>query len=169
MAKVPEDDFMSSVDERQARSAERKKRPKTIPDAHWKRALAEAREMAAKESWAGARPIHFVAIHAVLFEEVYEFEPLDLTPATRMAACGMASALAKGLFLYGHEGVNQGEAAARVVAYVRWVWEREREREDWRRRNSRGGQTVGWRLVFGRSLLNEYANDARRKSKGASR
>ena len=112
--------------------------------------------MAAEGDWEKARALHFVALSAILFEKVYGFEPLDMTPTVRLAACGMASALLKSVL---------GEEPAKLANYLQWVWQREAEREGWRKKNGKGGQTIGWRLVFGRGLLNEFANDARRSTK----
>jgi hypothetical protein len=153
VARDPEDDFMRAVTDRQARAEESRGKPKVISEVTWRRAVEAVRAMAAEDEYGEARPIHFVALHAVLFEAVYEFAPLDLTPQTRMAACGMVSALGKSVF---------GEDPEKVAAYLKWVWQREEETEAWRKKNSRGGRTLGWRLVFGRSLLNDYANAVRR-------
>ena len=150
-----EDDFMRGVQQRQARTVEQRSRPRTVAEPAWQRVVEAARAMAAEDSWGEARPLHFVALHAVLFEAVYEFAPLDLTPQTRMTACGMVSALQKQVF---------GDDPSKVASYLKWVWQREEEREAWRRKNGRGGKVVGWRLIFGRNLLNEYALDVRRKS-----
>jgi hypothetical protein len=154
VAKGPEDDdFMLQVEARTSRRSEQRERPKTIADAAWARAIETVRGMAAEDEYKEALPLHFVALHAVLFEAVYQFAPLDLTPQTRMAACGMVAALSKAVF---------GEDPEKVAAYLKWVWSREEETEAWRKKNGRGGRTLGWRLVFGRSLLNDYANAVRR-------
>ena len=154
VSKGPEDDdFMRAVAERSEKTSAKRERPKTISESSWAKALDDARGMAGEDDYVAARPLHFVALHAVLFEAVYKFAPLDLTSQTRMAACGMVAALSKSVF---------GEDPEKVPAYLKWVWGREEEREAWRKKNNRGGQTLGWRLVFGRSLLNDYANAVRR-------
>lgn len=153
------DEFESRVAKKQVRVAEKKSEPKTIANGTWERAVRAASEMLVSGDAAKATPIHFVALFTILFERVYGFEPMDLTPQTRMAACGMASSLARAVFGFPEGG---GE---KTMAYVAWVWEREREREEWRKKNGKGGQTLGWRLVFGRALLNDYANDLRRAKK----
>ena len=154
VSRDPEEEFMGEVFEAKERATEKRARPKTIASSSWDRALATVREMAAKEDYAGARALHFVALHSILFEAVYGFESAELTPATRMAACGMASCLLKQVF---------GEDPSKFAAYLRWVWGREEEREKWRREKKVGGKMIGWRLVFGRSLLDEYALDVRRR------
>lgn len=36
----------------------------------------------------------------------------------------------------------------KAVEYMRWVWKREREREQWRRRNTGYGKVLTWRQVL---------------------
>lgn len=118
------DEFETEVAKKQVRVAEKKAEPKTIANGTWERAVRVASEMLRDGDATKATPIHFVALFAVLFERVYGFEPMDLTPQTRMAACGMASSLARAVFGFPDDG---GE---KTMAYVAWVWEREKGREE---------------------------------------
>ena len=158
---------MREVRTRSENPSGKKERPKLISDASWGKAVGRAKEMAAEGDWRGAKAVHFVALHAVLFEEVYEFAPLDLVPETRFFAAGMAASLAKSVF--GFSAEEEG-SAAKMFAYVRWVWEREVEKEAWRKsKGIEGGKPPGWRLVFSRNLLNEYANSVLRKQRMKNR
>jgi hypothetical protein len=101
-------------------------------------ARAEMEERAASGEWDGATGAHLVALYDKLHLAVYGVAG-DLDRKSRMFATSAATAMVKRDF--------QGDVAA-AVQFMKWVWKREQEREEWRRANKRDGQRVGWRLQF---------------------
>lgn len=112
-----------------------------------KRVRQELLDIQAREAWHELQPSHFVLLHIALHKWCYSVEPVltnsDLAKAESAARRMLA------------EEFN-GDVAV-MVDYVRWVWSDEREREQWRRTNSRGGGVLSWFDVFAaRRRLTEY-------------
>ena len=115
----------------------------------------EAQVFLDKGDWSEANASHFVGMYAVLFEYVYKVA-LDIKGNDWRGACSAARAMLKNEF---------NEDNDHFIAYVRWVWSREDEREKWRRENNKSGQVIGWRLMFSsRNLLTEYKVHLARKT-----
>ncbi len=59
--------------------------------------------------------------------------------------------------------VEFGGDSEKAVEYMRWVWKREREREQWRRKNTGFGKVLTWRhvLMYG-ELVKEMRLDGLR-------
>ena len=127
---------------------------KTITDGRFDKAVREAEAMMRGGDWADAKPLHFVALYVVLHEGVYGVSPGELGPQQRLQACGFAHRLLKHEF---------DEEPAAMAAFVRWTWQREKEREQWRRANARSGGRIGWRLQFSGTLLTDYRIDCERR------
>lgn len=125
----------------------RKKPPARVEDGKALEAMGVAKECAASGDWSEATPRVFVALYALLFERVYGLPTADLTPKSRV----LAEAAAKRLLR-----VEFDEDPVRMAEYMKWSWGREKEREEWRRANQRDGRPLGWALMFGGALLNDY-------------
>lgn len=110
--------------------------------------IAEAREMMRTGRWEGAQPAHFLAAWAYLHTAVYGVAPPELE---REEWAGAVNSVKK---LLRDECRGRPEV---MVSYVRWFWRREKEREDWRRKNQREGRVVNWRDAFARRrFFSEY-------------
>jgi hypothetical protein len=153
--KVPEQSAAMArlVAEQEAKLARRKSR-KTVGASVFNRARTEAEEMKRSRDWSGATARHLVALYDLMHEQVYGVEALELGPAERHKAMLLA-----GNFVKHHFG---GDVEA-CVAFLRWVWTREMDREKWRRENGRSGQRIGIRLMLSTSLLTDYRVDLARR------
>lgn len=125
-------------------------RPPPRPYQPPQRALADLEALNAA-GWVGAEPKHLVALYAWLHERVYAVPPEDLTrdPLAWLGAVSAATKLLREEF---------GGEPVRAVAWVRWVWVREKRTED--RKRAGGDEStfrIGWRYMFcKRSLVVDY-------------
>lgn len=111
------------------------------------KARGQVREMCGSGDWSGAVGLHLVALYEFLHREVYGVEPLELDARAWFLAQGTAGRMVERYF---------GGDCGACVSFVRWAWRREQEREEWRRRNNRDGQRIGWRLMFSAALVSDY-------------
>ena len=137
------------------RMENKRQRAKTISDSVFGRREQEARAFVEAGDWSRATPAHFVALYAIGHLNVYGVEPGELTPPLRLAAAGAAARMLQNDF---------GGDAGKMHAFVRWTWERELEREQWRRDNGREGGRISWRLQFSRAIWTDWRLDLARKS-----
>lgn len=156
----PPDDFEAEGEKRAVRKKMhplpyKRKAGINITDRSWKKARHEMLEKAQSGDWANTKPLHLLVLHCELFNKIYKFEALDTYGKMRTHAVFAVANLLKTAF--------NGDVE-KIVAYVKWVWTREEEREEYRKANGKGGQTLGWKLVFSHHLLNDFANDLRRKA-----
>lgn len=119
---------------------------KRKPNVDYARIREETREMIRSQSFAGAKPSHFVALYELMHEQVYGVEATDMTNEQRRRAGFRASQ-----FL-GTECNGDPELFAR---YVRWFWRREKERETWRKEEQRVYRAT-WGAAFSRSAAVEF-------------
>lgn len=142
--------------ERQIDRAEAKprRRAKTIPNVSFEEREREAAQMIASGTWVGARPVHFVALYSLGHAKCYGVPAADLSSRARMTASALAARM-----LRDHFG---GDPDA-MYAFVKWVWLREREREEWRRANGRDGKRISWSLQFSNALLTDYRLSLQRR------
>lgn len=106
--------------------------------------------------WSEAESKHLIGLFIVLFERVYGVPCSELSGPSRFYAAKQAGELLEERF--------DGDAGA-MVHYMRWAWEREAEREQWRRQNRRDGATMNWRWMFapGKTLDEYTLAQARRR------
>jgi hypothetical protein len=135
--------------------APRGKKTKTIGDTAFMRTLEQVADMLKSGKWKEAEGKHFVALYADLYFRVYGVMPGDLGPKERVYATKTA-----GLLLQRSFG-GDPEAMAKFLA---WTWTREKEREQWRRENSRDGGIIDWRLQFSGKLVSSYRIAEARKA-----
>lgn len=147
-------DLANMVKPRRAKSSSRKGPTRAGID----RMMGEAQEMRASGDWSKGRPVHLVAVYAWCHEQTYEVFPTELVGLNWMAAASSAAKLLREEF----DG-----SVERGIAFLKWTWGREREREEWRRANSKEGGRISWRAQFQqRMILTDYRIFCARKSNG---
>jgi hypothetical protein len=127
---------------------------KPSPDERFKKTIDEVVVRMGSGDWTDTRPMHFVAMFALLHHRVYGVEAHELTTAERVRASTLAGHMLREHF---------GDDAGAMAAYVRWAWQREKQRETWRRTNARTGGRLMARFVFGGALLTDYHLDLARR------
>lgn len=139
----------------------RKHRPPSDRKGLRERYAREVEGMRQEGDWAALEPGHAVALYAACHERCYGVAPLELEHPKDFALARIA---AKRLLLEHFEG-----KAETLASFVRWCWEREQEREQWRRQNGRTATRIGWRLQFGAALVTEFRIAGVRHRNGAAR
>jgi hypothetical protein len=121
------------------------------------RQIRETKVMMDTDDWGCAKASHLVALYVILHEMIYGVEPElkgDELKQSKMAA---------GTFLKSRCNGNFETA----VAYMKWVWKRERGREEWRRNEHIDGKVLGWRLILMvPSMWTEYRIGQERRKHG---
>lgn len=121
------------------------------------RYVREVKAMMESEQWTKGKASHLVALYYVLHEMVYGVAPELKGEELKEAK------LAAGSFLHS-KCADDFEAA---VEFMRWVWARERSREQWRRDNKIDGKVLGWRLILRHSsMYTEYRVAMERRKHG---
>lgn len=136
-----------------ARKAERKS-AKSISQRPWDKARAEVEGMIRTGEWASAGPRHFAAAYEVLHEMVYGVVPGEMTPKGRLQVAGMAGSMLRREF---------DDNPVVMADYVRWLWTREKSREEWRRSNGRMGARLTPGIAFGPTALTDYRIEQQRR------
>jgi hypothetical protein len=105
--------------------------------------------------WTGARPKHFVRLYGMLHRRVYGVEARELRNSLTMRAATRFATM---------QFQNEFNSdPVEMADFMRWCWERELGREEWRRRNGRSGGRIEWRLQFGPSLVTDWRIDVARR------
>lgn len=105
--------------------------------------------------WSDALPRHLVVLHGMIHEHVYGVAPAESTGAEFAAAAVAAARMLK---------VDFGGDAQAMFEFIRWSWQREQDREEWRRQNHKEGGRLDWRRQFcQRGILTDYRVDMARK------
>lgn len=165
----PEDDCDAAEDEpggayadviakTRAKMSRRKNKPKTIAAAVFGRAVAEVEAMLQTGDWSGAGARHLVALYDRLHTKCYDVAPAELGPSERFHACIAAGNMIRREF--------EGDVVA-AAEFMIWAWERELDREEWRRQNGRDGGRIGVRLMFGGALVTDYRLHLARRGRSA--
>lgn len=103
-------------------------------------------------SWEGAKPSILVGVYARGHYLTYgELMPTELEKEPEfLGACSAAAKVVRQL----------GDSVPRAYAFVKWSWERERERLA---KNPERVFRMGWRIQFSSSLVNDYLAASNRK------
>lgn len=133
------------------------RKSKTIGDAAFMKVLEQVGEMLRDGKWQSARGMHFVALYTDLYFRVYGLLPADLGPKERVFAAKLANTMLTKQFQ------DDRDAMAKFIA---WTWTREKEREQWRRENSKDGGIIEWRFQFSAKLVQSYRVACARKAAG---
>lgn len=129
-------------------------KPQAVTRDSLARARMQMRAMRESRDWSGATPIHLVALYEWFHMTVYEVEVSELAAVKECAAAVAAAArLLRDQFR---------DDVTSMASFMRWLWLREEEREQWRRSKRVGGKRIGWRLQFSASLVTEWRVDRRR-------
>ena len=129
-----------------ASKPDKKPTARTVTPKTWEKALFVVREMFASGDWTKATPIHLVATYAILHRQTYGILPgeLDAKELHR------ARAHATGFF------VDELDSDwAKFVLFSRWVWAREKQREEWRRTNNQDFR-LSIRAFFSKNTLTDW-------------
>lgn len=118
-----------------------KKRPKKQPGARRQEYIADVEDRIKRQDWSNVTVAMLVALYWVCHIKIYGCEPAELDSANTFTnAMKCAGKMVKEQF----DGDLQ-----KAVNFMRWVWTRERDREDWRRRNNvAGGRRITWQQQF---------------------
>lgn len=117
----------------------------------WRR---ETVAMAGDKNWADAEVPHLVALFMEMHLVVYDVEAGDLAGKVFQGACSSARKMLADEF--------DGDVR-KMVSYIHWSWQREKDTEDWRQKNGRGHGSLNWRTQFQRrDLLTKWRIDSKR-------
>jgi hypothetical protein len=153
---TPRRSLLDNIEEAAEKPASKRKRlPPRIKPSNIDAAKEEVLGFIERNTWAMAETIHLVGLYVVAHEHVYKVPPLDMDGAAWFLAKRAADKLVEECF------ANNVEYA---VKYLQWVWMREGEKEEWRRRNGTATYRLTWRLVFSRQLLTDYFVNQQRPS-----
>ena len=131
----------------------KKRRLASISSSALDRILAETRVAMKTGDWTDLNSRHVFAYWAIAHELVYGVAPVTTGAERAQAAMRMGAAIKR------HFDGDVGKAAD----YLRWLWTRERGREEWRRREGTSrGASLGWRMMFLSALVTEYRVDGAR-------
>lgn len=120
------------------------------------RAMEHVRQRIDADCWEGADAENFVALFVWLHGEVYGVSPVEEMRTQWRGACSAARKLFADVF---------DNDPNLMLAFVRWVWNREAGFEAWRRQNQSHGKRITWRLMFvSRTLVTDYQIDVARKT-----
>lgn len=102
--------------------------------------IVEVRDRIKRNDWDGLTPGKLVALYWVCHERVYDTTPVEIDKASTWT------------IVMKHAGTMvarhfDGEMD-RAITFMRWVWTREREREQWRRSNGKQGRRITWQNQF---------------------
>jgi hypothetical protein len=122
----------------------RRKRSFSVSPKKAEALAAELAEIREAKAWDRIRPGHLVALWAWSFARTYGVAAPKLTGKEFAVARKLAAKLVAEQF---------GDLAKNALPFIRWVWERECEREEWRRKSGKGGGSMGWRAQFGSSSV----------------
>lgn len=124
------------------------------------RALTEMTVMRENNCWTHARPVHLVALYCWCHEAIYGVAPDELATGAagkraRVQAVGAARNMLSRDF---------GGNVLAMIGYIKWVWSRTKNKEEWAARAGAQVGRVGWQQMFaGRSLLTDYKVEIGRK------
>jgi hypothetical protein len=119
-------------------------------------AMEHVKQRIEADCWEDADAENFVALFAWLHGEVYGVSPVEEMRTQWRGACSAARKLFADVF---------DSDPNLMLAFVRWVWNREAGYERWRREHQSHGRRITWRLMFvSRALLTDWQIDVTRKA-----
>ena len=125
---------------------EKKKRSNTVTPKTWEKAMFVVRTMFATGDWTRATPIHLVATFALLHRSTYGVLPGELDAVTLFRVRLHATKFF----------VQEFDSDwSKFVQYARWVWTREKQREEWRKRNN-NDYRLGPYQFFSKKILTDW-------------
>jgi hypothetical protein len=113
---------------------------RSSPGSARKRHIAEVKERLPKKDWKGMTPEKLVALYWVCHEQVYGMPPVELDrPRMWTGAMSAAKRMVRDHF---------DDDMDKAMSFMKWVWNREQEIEEWRRRKNKVGRRIKWRTLF---------------------
>lgn len=125
--------------------------------------IAESTKRAGTGDWEGAKPHHLVGLYIVCHERVYGVKPIEIAPSTFLFVTQMAKHQLRARF---------DDDTTAAVEYMRWLWDRERNRREYQDRRARESnqiagemRRIGWRLHFSITspLITDYLIHCKRR------
>jgi len=120
-------------------------------------ALEDAERRAASGEWEDAGARAFVGLYAMCHRMVYHVDAGDLTDTRTFQA---ATRLAAGA-LHRYFGDDKDD----LVEFIKWIWEREKGREEWAAREGKDRGRLNVRLQFSATLVTDYRVDQSRRKR----
>lgn len=127
------------------------------PKPPWKVALEDAERRAATGDWEDATARSFVGLYALCHRLTYGVDALDLAEPGALQGATRAATRA----LHVHFGDDKSE----LVEFVKWVWEREKGREEWAAREGKNRGRLNARIQFSAALVTDYRVDMTRRKR----
>lgn len=129
---------------------------KTDPGARRKQYVEEMEERIKRQDWKNLSAGQLVAVYWVCHLKIYGVPPKELDSTSNYSrAMMMAAKLVKDEFA--------GDVDL-AVDFMRWAWFREKDREDWRKRNNTSGRRITWYLQFvAKDLLTDWQREKFRR------
>ena len=147
------DNFIGTPEERA-----KVKKKKSSPGSRRKEYIAEVEQRVISKDWTGMTAGKLIALYFVCHVKVYGIEPAELNRAATWETAMMA---AGGMVRDHFEGDVQV-----AIKFIRWTWTRENEKEQWRRKNDKGGRRITWVNQFRHDyLVSDWRAEKMRKLK----
>ena len=124
-------------------------------------ALENAEKRAASGRWDDATAGAFVGLYAMCHRLTYGVDAADLAERGTFQAATRAATRA----LHDHFGDDKAE----LVEFVKWVWEREKGREEWAAREGKSRGRLNVRIQFSAGLVTDYRVDQSRHKRRRKR
>jgi hypothetical protein len=121
-------------------------RSKTIAASRFSKTIAETRAMLESGDWEGFAARHVLALYDLMHEKCYLVAPV-MTSGERHRAT-----LAAGLFVKNVFGGVYDDA----VEYFRWLWDREIDRQEWRKRNAKPTNPMAFYWTISTRIVTDY-------------
>lgn len=118
------------------------KERKTIPKRQFARLIEVTLLLMSEERYTELKSRHFVGLYCIMHEKLYGVVPEEVRENYKQAVFAASR-------MFRHEFKEDPKA---MLHYVRWVWQRERKRNQTRETDFR----ISWRFHFGRTLLSDY-------------
>lgn len=118
--------------------------------------LEDAEKRAASGDWESASGRSFVGLYALCHRLTYGVDAVELEDRQTLQNATRAAAKA----LHVHFADDKSE----LVEFVKWVWEREKGRDQWAAQNGRARNRLGIRLQFAPALVTDYRVDQQRRA-----
>jgi hypothetical protein len=136
-------------------TSEPRRKSMTVGKAARERAKTETVGMIESRDWDSANARHLVCLYGWLHARVYGIEAVELDNSSLFAKAQHSAQvlLAK----------HFDDDIAECVSFIRWVWTRERGRENWRRENGVSSSRIGVFLQFKPAMVTEYRIEKARK------
>lgn len=123
----------------------KKRRPRVTPKEVRQVRIEEVRERMRCDDWDGAASIALVPLYWCCHEKVYGTHPAELDNSRAWTSAKLAA---------GNMVKRQFDGDMhRAIVFMRWVWTKEQDREQWARRNEKPSRRLSWQNMFWHDFL----------------